>query len=232
MKSLPVIPSSLIIFGYIVIWFVRSAGLIPDSLSPIPIIETAWLPFLIVIGIIIWMKRQKIPFSRVGLFRFPLSRSLFLLVIVIFTIDFLSVALTTAALGSVFGEAEQVARFQALPGNLPLLLLILPLSWVFVFGEEFFFRGFLLTTLAENFGGSRVAWLAAVFIQGVAFGLIHLEQGPAQVINIGVGGAVFGAVFLYTRKNPKRGGLWPLIIVHGITNTLGFVLLFSGSIVR
>ena len=178
------------------------------------------------------MKRQKIPLSRVGLLRFPLSRSLFLLVIVIFTIDFLSVALTTAALGSFLGEAEQVARFQALPGNLPLLLLILPLSWVFVFGEEFFFRGFLLTTLAENFGSSRVAWLAAVLIQGVAFGLIHLEQGPAQVINIGVGGVVFGAVFLYTRKNPKRGGLWPLFIVHGIINTLGFVLLFSGAIVR
>ena len=95
------------------------------------------------------------------------------------------------------------------------------------FGEEFFFRGFMLTAVAEILGASRAAWFAAVFIQAVGFGLIHFEQGPAQAISIGISGMVFGAAYLFARKN-----LWPVILAHGINNTLGFILLYSGAIVR
>ena len=66
-KSLPVIPSLLFVVGYFGITFVRSAGWIPKSWSMIPIVETAWLNFLLVLGIIIWMRLQKIPLRNVGL---------------------------------------------------------------------------------------------------------------------------------------------------------------------
>lgn len=224
-KSLPVIPSLLFVVGYFAISFVRATDWLPKSWSMIPIVETAWLNFLLVLGIIIWMKVQKIPFGRVGLVQ-P-SRSLSMLVIVTMTVDFFAAGIALPALESFFGEAQQVARFQELPGNLPLLLLILPLSWIIAaFGEELFFRGFMMTVLAETLGDSRAAWVAAIIIQAVAFGLIHFEQGPALVISIIIGGMVFGAAYLYAGKS-----LYPVILVHGLMNSLGFILLYSGAIV-
>ena len=226
-KSLPVIPSLLFVVGYIGILFFRRSGWIPKSWSVIPIIETAWMPFLLVLAVIIWMRVQKIPLTHLGLGTFKPSRSLLLLVFGTMVVDSVAIGIATPVLDSFFGEAQPVARFQALPGNLALLLLVLPLSWVLVFGEEFFFRGFLLTTLAETLGAFRAAWVAAVVIQAVGFGLIHVEQGPAQVIYIGIGAVVYGATYLLAGKN-----LWPLILAHGINNTLGFILLYSGAIVR
>jgi membrane protease YdiL (CAAX protease family) len=227
-KSLPVIPSLLFIVGYFGLSFVRGAGWIPKSWSVIPVVETAWVNFFLVLGVIIWMRVQKIPLAHVGLGTFQPSRSLLMLVIGTMAVDYFVIGIATPALASFFGEPQQVARFQELPGNLPLLLLVLPLSWVIgAFGEEFFFRGFMLTAVAEILGASRAAWFAAVFIQAVGFGLIHFEQGSAQAISIGISGMVFGAAYLFARKN-----LWPVILAHGINNTLGFILLYPGAIVR
>lgn len=226
--SLPVMPSLLFVLGYFGLSFMRGTDRIPDSWSVIPIVEAAWLNFLLVLGLIFWMRVQKIPLAHVGLGTFQPSRSLLILVVGTMTVDFFAIGIATPLLASFFGETQQVARFQELPGNLPLLLLMLPLSWVIAaFGEEFFFRGFLLTALAETLGASRAAWFAAVFIQAAGFGLIHVGQGPVQAISIGIGGMVFGAAYLFAGKS-----LWPLILAHGINNTLGFILLYSGAIVR
>ena len=231
-KSLPIVPSSLFIAGYFGITFVRSAGQIPQSWSVIPVIETAWLNFLLVLGVIVWMRLRYIPLTHVGLGTFRPSRSLRNLVIGTMAIDYLAIGMVTPVLVGFFGETEAIARFQELPGNLPLLLLVLPLSWVIAFGEEFFFRGFLLTTLGEMLGASRFAWVAAVLMQAVAFGLIHLEQGPVQAISIAIGGVVFGFAYLFARTRLPGRMLWPLILAHGLNNTLGLMLLYSGAIVR
>ena len=194
----------------------------------IPVVETDWLNFLEVLTAILWMRMKKIPLSRVGLGAFQPSRTLFLWVIGIMAVDSVAVGIAALVLTSAFGEAPQVARFADLPGNLPLLLTLLPVAWLIAaFGEEIFFRGFLMTTIAEVLGGSRVAWILAVIAQAVAFGLIHAYQGPAQAISIGIGGAVYGAAFLLSKRN-----LWPLILVHGVNDTLGLILLYSGVIQR
>ena len=105
---------------------------------------------------------------------------------------------------------------------------MLPLVWLIAaFGEEFFFRGLLLTAVAELFGGSRMAWALAVVVQAAAFGLVHAYQGPVQAIAIGIGGLVYGAAFLYAGRN-----LWPLILAHGINNSLGLSLLTAGVMER
>ncbi len=218
----------LLIGGYFGLTFARSAGWIPESWSLIPVVETAWLNFLVVLTAILWMRKKKIPLSRVGLGAFQPSRTLFLWVIGIMAVDSVAVGIAAPVLTSAFGEAPQVARFADLPGNLPLLLTLLPVAWLIAaFGEEIFFRGFLMTTIAEVLGGSRVAWISAVIAQAVAFGLIHAYQGPAQAISIGIGGAVYGAAFLLSKRN-----LWPLILVHGVNDTLGLILLYSGVIQR
>ena len=225
---LPGIASLAFIGGYFGLTIVRSAGWIPGSWSFIPVVETAWLNFLVVVAAIIWMRIQEIPLSHVGLGTFRPSRSLFMWVVGTMAIDSLAIGIATPVLTSAFGEAQQVARFDDVPGNLPLLLILMPFTWLIgAFGEEFFFRGFLLTTIAELLGASRAAWIAAIVSQAIAFGLIHSYQGPAQAISIGIGGAVYGTAFLLARRN-----VWPLVLAHGLNDTLGFIFLYSGVIER
>jgi membrane protease YdiL (CAAX protease family) len=221
---------ALIVFAgaYFGMTVLRHAGWLPPGMSLIPVIETAWLNFVVFLAAICWMKAREIPLSRYGLVPFELSRRLFLLVAGTMAIDTLLVGAAQPVLAGLFGESPQLDRFSALPGNASLLLLLLPLVWLIAaFGEEFFFRGFLLTAVAELFGGSRPAWALAVVIQAAAFGLVHAYQGPVQAIAIGIGGLVYGAAFLYAGRN-----LWPLILAHGINNTLGLSLLTAGVIER
>lgn len=214
--------------GYFALTFARSARWIPESWSLIPVVETAWLNFLVVLAVIIWMRIEKIPLSRVGLGAFQPSRTLLMWVVGTMAVDSVAVGIATPVLTSVFGEAPQLVRFADVPGNLPLLLMLLPATWLIgAFGEEFFFRGFLMTAIAEVLGGSRAAWISAVVAQAVVFGFIHAYQGPAQAISIGIGGAVYGAAFLLA-----RGNLWPLVLAHGVNDTLGFIFLYSGVIQR
>ena len=225
-KPLSGIVFLLFVGGYFGLTFARSAGWFPESWSLFPVVETAWLNFLVVLAAIAWMKIEKIPLSRVGLGAFKPSRTLLMWVVGTMAVDAVVVGIAGSVLTSVFGEAPPVARFADLSGNLPLLLMLLPVTWLFgAFGEEFFFRGFLMTAIAEILGGSRAAWIFAVGAQAVAFGLVHAYQGPAQAISIGIGGAVYGAAFVLA-----RGNLWPVIVAHGVNNTLGFILLYSGVI--
>jgi len=227
-KRLPILEVVLITGAYFGLSFARYSGQVPDSWSLMPVVETAWLNFLIVLAIIFWLRTRKIPLAKVGLAPFKPTRSLLMWVLVVMAIDTLAIGLATPSLTSIFGEAPEVERFDDLPGNFPLLLILLPFTWLIgAFGEEFFFRGFLLTAIAGVLGGTRAAWIAAVVLQAIAFGLVHAYQGPTQAISIGIGGAVYGAAFLLAGKN-----LWPVILAHGVNDTLGFIFLYTGVIQR
>ncbi len=161
-----------------------------------------------------------------GLKSLPQARVIVRWVVIIMIVDGVATGIATPVLESIFGIPQPVSRFADVPGNLPLLLTILPLVWLIAaFGEEFFFRGFLLTRLAELFGDSRWAWGAAVSIQAVAFGAIHAYQGSVGMILIGIGALVYGAAFVLLGRN-----LWPMIFAHGINDSLGFILLYAGVI--
>ena len=227
-RKLPPSTTLLFVVAYFGLTAARSAGWVPESWSLMPVVETAWLNFLVVLAAILWMRNQKIPLSCVGLGSIPPSRTLIMWVVGAMALDSVAIGIADPVLTSTFGEAPSVARFADLPGNLPLLLMLLPAVWLFAaFGEEFFFRGFLMTAIAEALGGSRAAWISAVVFQAAAFGLIHAYQGPAQAISIGIGGAIYGVVFLLAGRN-----LWPLILAHGLNDTLGIILLYSGAIQR
>ena len=227
-KLLPSTTLLLFVASYFGLTVTRSAGWIPESWSLMPVVETAWLNFLVVLAAILWLRTQKIPLSRIGLGPFLPSRILLMWVLGTMAVDSVVLGLASPILTGAFGEGPQVARFADVPGNLPLLLKLLPATWLIAaFGEEFFFRGILMTGIAGVLGGSRAAWITAVLAQAVAFGLIHAYQGPAQAISIGIGGAVYGGAFLLARRN-----LWPLIFAHGLNDTLGLILLYSGVIQR
>lgn len=74
--------------------------------------------------------------------------------------------------------------------------------------EEIFFRGFLFTGLRERYG-----WIAAALISAALFAAVHLQ--PITMPSIFLLGLVFA--YLYQRTE----SIWPAVIIHFFTNTLG-----------
>jgi CAAX protease family protein len=116
-------------------------------------------------------------------------------------------------------------RWGDIKGNLPLYLLWVAIAWTTAaFGEEMFFRGFIITRLQSVFSGVKFASVIAVILAGAFFGYIHMYyQGMRGFVTTGAIGLAFGATFLLMKRN-----LYPVILVHGIVDTLTFTALFMG----
>jgi membrane protease YdiL (CAAX protease family) len=118
-----------------------------------------------------------------------------------------------------------VARLGDLAGNLPLLVSWLVLAWTTAaFGEELLFRGFLQARLSALFGDRAPGIVAAIILQAVLFGLGHLGFGIRGGITAAVIGIVYGAVYAVNGRN-----LWPLILAHGITDSVSLIALYFGA---
>lgn len=133
---------------------------------------------------------------------------------------FIYIAFAAAYSTLVHPDQEDVARelgfeeslFGAIASGI-LIIGLAPLS------EEIFFRGFV-------YGGLRrtlPVW-PAVIISGAIFGPFHFTG----VDSLGVVPqlAVFGAILAWLYE--KTGSLWPPILLHGINNTLAFIVITAG----
>jgi len=118
------------------------------------------------------------------------------------------------------------SSYDALNGNLPLLILYLAAAWTSItFGEEMIYRAFLTNGLAALFPGKKGQWALALIGSSVIFGLAHFSWGLAGILETMALGFVFGSAYLMSGRN-----LWVSIIAHGLANTLGFIILFSGMV--
>lgn len=96
--------------------------------------------------------------------------------------------------------------------------------WTFAaFGEEFSYRGYLLTRAADLGNRSNTAYVAAMLFAAVLFGLGHYYKGPAGVLDSTYSGLVLGSVYLLTGRN-----LWASILTHGISDTFAVVVVYMG----
>ena len=145
--------------------------------------------------------------------RFVISKAGQVMILTYMT-AFAVIALATA-LG--YPPTESVVLTQQ-PVTLPGFLLDLVFGvWIgAAIGEELILRGFLLSKFTTLFGGGRLALVLAVLAQAIWFGAGHVSQGVSGMIMAGAIGAVLGAFFL-TRA---RSALIPLIIAHGLINTM------------
>jgi membrane protease YdiL (CAAX protease family) len=102
----------------------------------------------------------------------------------------------------------------------------LGIVWVSAaFGEEMFFRGYLVTRLKEALPRSRLSTIIAVLIPALIFGYGHYHyQGIRGFVMTGLIGLAFGISFLLLKKR-----LWPIILVHGVVDSLGFIGLYLGT---
>ena len=129
----------------------------------------------------------------------------------------------------ILGPAATVSdksEFNAISGNLPLLLVMLVGAWtVMAFGEEMIFRAFLTSALARPFRQTRVTMALAVVGSSVVFGLAHFAWGWMGVLQTTLMGLVLGTIYVRSGRN-----LWVTIIAHGLANTAKFLLLYSGAV--
>ena len=122
------------------------------------------------------------------------------------------------------GELPDVSMFASLVGDEVQLLFWLVMSWTLAaFLEEMVYRGWITARIAEAGGLSRNAWVIAILLSSVLFGFAHLYQGTSGVITTGLSGLVFGVAYLASGRN-----LWCPILAHGLTDTIGFVMIYGG----
>lgn len=147
--------------------------------------------------------------------------------LIIMTIDSFALTPLTDILIETLGFPRPDSSFFAhVHGNLPALLGWIVVAWVVGgFAEEVVSRGWLMTRLSTLFGGGRAAWAAALLIQAFIFGAGHSYQGAGGAIITGITAIYFGIVFLILKRN-----LLPLILAHGLWDTIGLTLVFLNGI--
>jgi hypothetical protein len=62
-----------------------------------------------------------------------------------------------------------------------------------------------------------------VLLQALVFALGHAYQGVTGVVNLFVVGLILGYVYLRGGRN-----LWPVIVAHGLIDTLSTTLVYLG----
>lgn len=151
-----------------------------------------------------------------------------MLVFAFFAVAVASVLHGADALGWTFMKAVPQGveeRWGDVQGNLPMLLVWLGIVWTAAaFGEELFFRGFLITRASALFRGVPLAPAFAVLLPALLFGLGHFYyQGLRGLMMTTAIGVAFGAAFVLLKRN-----LWPLVLVHGAIDTINFIALYLG----
>jgi len=182
----------------------------------------------------IYMRRRGMSWASLGLKPLPgLKPKLMVLPQALLTFAAFAAAVATAIFG---GEALGWEFMSKIPDgvedrwgdikdNLPLYLLWITIAWgSAAFGEEVFFRGFMITRLQAAFAGVKFASVIAVVLAAMLFGFVHIYyQGLRGFVTTGLIGLAFGIMFLALKKN-----LWPIMLVHGIVDSIGFTARYLG----
>jgi membrane protease YdiL (CAAX protease family) len=208
------------------------AGAIHLPLPEMPLLHRTYLLFIFVLLVLWWVRFRGETLASLGLVRpasWPRTIALgFAIFFVVMAFDLVGRPLIDPLVAHATGTQTNLAEqhFAPLKGNLPMLLYLVPVAWLFGgFGEEMLHRGFIMTRIAQVLGESRWAWTAAVFLQAIPFALGHAYQGPVGVVAIYFVAVITGAGTVIWGRN-----LWPAIIAHGLQDTLGFVAFYTGIV--
>lgn len=181
-------------------------------------------PFLFVIAWIC-LRLRRVGWRSVGLLRPSTSlRAMLSGALIGAALQFFSLYILEPFIARIIGKLPDVSMFANLVGNKFFLLISLLIAWtIAAFGEEMVYRGYLMNRVSFLFGETRTAWVMALIITSVLFGLVHLYQGTSGMITTGFSGLVFGIAYLANGRN-----LWEPIIAHGVYDTIGFLLIYLG----
>ncbi len=189
----------------------------------VPVTETPWL---VALG---WLslRRRGLTWGTLGL-RSPVrwSTTIVVALVAAIALQLLSEFVTEPIIERLTGERPDLSDFRSLVCNLPVALGWLALVWTLAaFGEEMAYRGYVLERAAALGHHSSAAYVAAMVIVALLFGLGHVYQGVAGVAGSAVSGLFFGVLYLKAGRN-----LWLPILTHGFSDTIALALVYSGLV--
>ena len=200
-------------------------GIIPLDPPRMPVLDRTWVAFAALVVGIFYLLLARRDLSNYGLKAFRPRLKLIGLALLGVILPIVTSSLTDPIIEKWFGETD-VSVLSGVVGDLPTLLFVLPFVWIFAaFGEEFFYRGFMMYSVAATLGGGRWAWAVALVAQAVLFAVGHSYQGVGGMIGVGLYGLIHGAIFLLAGRN-----LWAPALAHGCIDTLGLTLLYLGKL--
>lgn len=147
-----------------------------------------------------------------------LWRSLGYTLLIIFLVDFL----LTPVVEHYTNTPHDLSGLYFIKGDFLNLLLFTLFMWVVAaFGEEFFYRGYIMKRVAALLGESNYAWILGAVLSSFAFGLVHFYQGISGVITTGVVGFILAMAFYRNRNN-----LLICMLTHGIYDMFGLSMIY------
>lgn len=205
----------------LLVYLLIPVGMVLGGLTGFPPMTSIVGMSLPLLAATFFVRREGLRWSNL-IFGRPLSVKQFCMFTVLAIVAaYFFATLATLLAVRVFGLPPlDVSRFSILEGNLFMYLwFLLPVAWgSAAIGEELLMRGFFLHRL-RGLAGTYVA----VVLQAFLFAIGHFYQGIVGVISIFMLGLVFGAV--YVRSG---GNLVPLIIAHGVIDTLALTAIYLG----
>lgn len=188
----------------------------------IPVSKT---PELVLLGWIS-LRLRGLGWRAVGLTRYRSWRVTIALGVVLGTVlEVFQLFVTQPILSRLLGKEPDLDLFRMLAGNIKMTMLFIVLSWTLAaFGEELFWRGYLMNRVADVFGRTNAAFIVSLVIVNIVFGLAHGYQGLTGWIEEGLAGLFLGLMYLRTGRN-----LCVPIIAHGVSDTIDMVLMFFGK---
>lgn len=136
----------------------------------------------------------------------------------------LSLFVTEPLFARLTGTPADVSKFRPLVGNLRLVLVYFAAAWLLgALREELAYRGYLLNRVADLFGRGRGGWAASLVVVSLIFAAGHSYQGFTGMLDIFVHALILGGLYLATGRN-----LWPVLIAHGISDTIALGLVYFG----
>jgi membrane protease YdiL (CAAX protease family) len=181
------------------------------------------LPTLVLAGMaVVSLAIRRAGFASLGFHRAErgwLLAAKMLLLAVIWTV--ISQAVVIPIASHLSGQKQDVSDFAELQGNIGMLAVFVLLSWTLAaVGEEFAYRGYLLTRITDVVGSPRVGVVLAVAVSSLLFGMAHTEQGVVGVTLTTIDAIIFSLLRYRYRT------LWAPVLAHGFKNTIGVVAFF------
>ena len=122
------------------------------------------------------------------------------------------------------GESTQADTLVSLPGNFPLFLTLLIVTWpLAALVEEMVYRGYLLNRWTDVLGDTPRGWAISIVFGAAMFSLAHGRYDIQFLLTGFLAGLLEGWLYLAARRN-----LWLPIVFHGVFNSIFITLAFLG----
>jgi len=199
-------------------WLIYPALAVPDYAPLIPRPVTG---FLVAWFVLQWRGQ---PWSSVGL-RIPASwpRTIAIAVL-LYLCDYAVSRWIVPEIAALVHPVPRPSFLAYIQGNVVGLVTWLAIGWI-VGGlcEECLFRGFLLDRVEKLLGGGAIAIGVAIVAQSILFGSLHLYAGTFAFIHASLFALTHGICYVLGGRN-----LAPLILVHGLWDSVGIWGVYSG----